>query len=125
MLLVLLCAYIVLTSLAGLLFRIQPELSWLGLAVSAVAVVAMPLLAKSKRAINRTIESSALRADIAESVTCAYLAGVTLLGVALHAVTGWWWVEYVAALALLRGLVPEAREALEAVRDGSAHFDHD
>jgi hypothetical protein len=34
--------------------------------------------------------------------------------------TGWWWVQYVAALALLVWLVPEAREALEHWRDNWA-----
>ncbi|HLZ94256.1 MAG TPA: cation transporter, partial [Candidatus Dormibacteraeota bacterium] len=58
----------------------------------------------------------ALRADIAESITCAYLAGVTLAGAAINALTGLWWIEYVAALALLRWLVPEAWEALAAAR---------
>jgi divalent metal cation (Fe/Co/Zn/Cd) transporter len=58
-----------------------------------------------------------LRADIAESITCAYLAAATLVGVGLDALTGWWWVEYIAAIALLWWLAGEAREALEAARD--------
>jgi len=57
-----------------------------------------------------------LRADIAETITCAYMAGVTLLGVVLSMVLGLWWVQYLFALALLIWLVPEAREALEAAR---------
>ena len=115
-LLVVLCAYVALTSIAGFVLRIQPERSWLGVAVSAAAVVVMPWLAARKRAANQTIQSAALRADIAESITCAYLAGVTLLGAAINAITGLWWVEYIAAVILLRWLVPEAREALEAAR---------
>jgi divalent metal cation (Fe/Co/Zn/Cd) transporter len=85
----------------------------------------MPLLAARKRAANQTIQSSALRADIAESATCAYLAGVTLIGAAINALTGWWWVEYLAAVILLRWLVPEAREALEAARAGRTRCDDD
>lgn len=114
----LLCAYVILTSAGGLLARFEPQRSWLGVAVAAAAVVAMPLLALAKRRANRTIESPALRADIAESMTCAYLAGVTLAGLAINAVTGWWWVEYVAALALLRWLIPETGEAFESARSG-------
>lgn len=124
-LLILLCAYVLLTSAAGLLLRLQPERSWLGVAVSAAAVVVMPLLAARKRAANQTIQSSALRADIAESATCAYLAGVTLIGAALNALTGWWRVEYLAAVILLRWLVPEAREALEAARAGKTRCEED
>ncbi len=115
-LLILLCAYVAVTAIGGLVLRIQPERSWLGVAVSAVAVVVMPWLAARKRAANQTIQSPALRADIAESITCAYLAGVTLAGTAIDALTGLWWVEYFAAVLLLRWLVPEAREALAAAR---------
>jgi cation efflux family protein len=116
-LLILLCVYVAVSSAAGLILRIQPGRSWLGIAVAAAAVLAMPWLAARKRAANETIQSPALRADIAESVTCAYLAAVTLAGVLINALTGWWWFEYVAALALLIWLVPEAREALDAARD--------
>jgi divalent metal cation (Fe/Co/Zn/Cd) transporter len=117
-LLVVLCAYVALSSAAGLIARVEPERSWLGIAVSAAALVVMPVLAWRKRVVNDSLQSSALRADIAESVTCAYLAGVTLLGVGINAATGWWWIEYFAALALLWWLVAEAREALEAHRQG-------
>ena len=123
-LLILLCTYVALTSVAGFLLRIQPERSWLGVAVSAAAVVVMPWLAARKRAANQTIQSAALRADIAESATCAYLAAVTLIGAAINAVSGLWWVEYLAAVILLRWLVPEAREALEAARSRKGHHDN-
>ncbi|HKW70433.1 MAG TPA: cation transporter [Candidatus Dormibacteraeota bacterium] len=118
LLLVLLCIYILATSALGLVFRFEPERSWLGIVVSAAAVIVMPWLAAQKRGVNQTVDSPALRADIAESVSCAFLAAVTLAGVALNAVTGWWWVEYIAAVALLIWLVPEARETLEAAREG-------
>ena len=122
-LLVLLSAYVALTSIAGFLLRIEPERSWLGVAVSAAAVVVMPWLAARKRAANQTIKSAALRADIAESATCAYLAAVTLIGAAINAITGLWWVEYLAAALLLRWLLPEAREALEAARYIKGHHE--
>ncbi len=124
-LLILLCTYVALTSIAGFVLRIEPERSWLGVGVSAAAVVVMPWLAARKRAANQTIQSAALRADIAESATCAFLAAVTLIGAGINALTGFWWIEYVAALVLLRWLVPEAREALEAARTGSTHDEHD
>jgi divalent metal cation (Fe/Co/Zn/Cd) transporter len=122
-LLVVLCLYVLVSAGAGLILRVEPQESWLGIAVSAAAVVVMPLLAWRKQLANRAIDSSALRADIAETVTCAYLAGTTLLGVLINALTGFWWIEYLAAFALLFWLVREAREALEAAREGRGHGD--
>ena len=84
-LLVLLCLYVVGSSVAGLILRVEPEGSWLGIAVSASAIVLMPWLASRKRSVNVTLQSPALRADIAESATCAYLAAVTLAGVGIDA----------------------------------------
>ena len=111
-LLILLCAYVLLFSIAGLIFRIEPESSLAGIAVSAIAIVAMPVLAQRKRRVNAVLQSPALRADIAESISCAYLAGMTLVGLVVSMLTGLWWIQYLAALGLLAWLVPEAREAL-------------
>jgi divalent metal cation (Fe/Co/Zn/Cd) transporter len=118
-LLLALCAFVVVSSAIGLVAGLKPEGSFLGIGIAAVAVVAMPALAFGKSRANRLIGSASLRADIAETVTCAYMAGVTLLGVALSMTLGIWWVQYLFALALLIWLVPEAREAFEAA--GTAH----
>ena len=117
-LLILLCAYVVATSLGGLLLGLKPEGSILGIAVSGAALVVMPLLALAKRRANREIGSASLRADIAETITCAYLAAITLVGIALSSLLGFWWLQYIAAVALLIWLVPETREALEAAAGG-------
>ncbi|GAC1512907.1 MAG: hypothetical protein NVS1B3_16970 [Candidatus Dormibacteraceae bacterium] len=116
-LLVLLCAYLLFFGLGGLLVGLHPEGSRLGVAVAAAAVLVMPILAWRKRQANLIIGSAALRADIAETITCAYMAAATLAGAALNLVAGWWWAEYVAALALLVFVGLETREAIEAARE--------
>lgn len=116
-LLVLLWAYLLVTSIIGVVIRWHPEGSGAGLGISAAAVIVMPLLAWRKRVANLTIGSSALRADIVETITCAYMAGVTLVGVGLNTALGWWWTEYVAALALLIFIGREGWEALDAARE--------
>jgi len=110
----LLCIYLIGVGLAGLLARLRPEESALGVGVAAAAVVVMPLLAWRKRRVNVALGSSALRADIAETITCAYMAAATLVGVALNLIVGLWWAEYVAALALLIFIGMETREAVES-----------
>jgi divalent metal cation (Fe/Co/Zn/Cd) transporter len=120
LLLILLCAFVVLSSIGGLVLRIEPEGSMLGIAVSAIAVVAMPVLAWEKRRVNQVVASPSLRADIAETISCAYLAAVTLAGLVTTLLFGWWWAQYVGAFALLIWLVPEAREAFWAWRDSES-----
>jgi divalent metal cation (Fe/Co/Zn/Cd) transporter len=120
-LLALLCTYLVLVGLGGLVARLHPEGSVLGVAVSAAAMLAMPVLAWRKRRANVAIGSAALRADIAETITCAYMAAATLAGAGLNLFAGWWWAEYVAALALLVFIALETREAIAAARGGGSH----
>lgn len=118
--LVLLCVYVVATSALSLLTDNRAESSPVGIALAVVAVLGMPVLARRKRAIAARIGSAALRGDAACSITCAYMAGTLLVGLALNAVFGWWWADSLAALALLYWLAPEAREALEGARTGHA-----
>jgi divalent metal cation (Fe/Co/Zn/Cd) transporter len=120
-LLVLLSAYLVLVGLGGLVVRLHPEGSVLGVAVAAVAVVVMPVLAWRKVQANAVIGSAALRADIAETITCACMAAATLAGAGLNLLYGLWWAEYAAAVALLVFIVMETKEAVEAARGGDLH----
>jgi divalent metal cation (Fe/Co/Zn/Cd) transporter len=115
-LLVLLCAYLVFVGLAGVISQIKPEGSAIGVGVALAALIVMPLLGLAKRRANRVIESAALRADIVETATCAYMAAATLVGTAANLWLGWWWAEYAAALALLYFVVREAREAVQSAR---------
>ncbi len=115
-LLVLLCLYVAITTVTGLVGRAEPEGSLIGILISIGALIFMPLLARAKRSVNQQLDSAALRADIAESITCAFMAGTVLVGLALNAALGWWWAEYVAAAVLLYWLIGETREAFEAAR---------
>lgn len=117
-LLVLLTVYLVLVGLGGVVAHVHPSGSTLGVAVAAAAVLAMPILAWRKRRANALIGSAALRADVAETITCAYMAAATLAGAGLNLLFGLWWAEYAAAIALLVFIVMEAREAVEAARGG-------
>ena len=118
--LTLLCIYMVATSALSLLAGNHAESSLVGIGLAVAAVFGMPLLARRKRALAARIGSAALRGDAACSITCAYMAGTLLVGLALNVAFGWWWADSLAALALLYWLVPEAREALDGARMGHA-----
>lgn len=85
------------------------ETSPLGIAITALALVAMPGLAVLKRREARRLANRVLAADAAQSATCAWLAAVTLAGLAAHAIWAVNWVDSCAALAALPILAIEAR----------------
>jgi divalent metal cation (Fe/Co/Zn/Cd) transporter len=119
-LVLMLCVYVLATSVLSLAFSVRPEPSLPGLVLAVSAVVFMPVLAWRKREIAGRINSAALRSDAACSITCAYMASALLAGLLLNALFGWWWADIVAALGLLVWLIPETREAISNARAGRA-----
>jgi divalent metal cation (Fe/Co/Zn/Cd) transporter len=96
------------------------ETSPLGMAVTALALAVMPVLARLKRRQARTLDNRALAADAMQSATCAYLAAVTLAGLAINALWRIAWVDTVAALAAVPILIVEGRRAWRGESCGCA-----
>jgi len=111
-LLLLLSAYVLVQAIFGLVSRHKAETSPVGIGLAVIAAVAMPILAKAKLQIAGKIASRSLRADAMETITCGYLAWILLAGLALNAVTHWWWVDSVASLGIIPLLVHEGWEAV-------------
>lgn len=113
-LLVALGVYIVTDSVYVLAISHQkPETSYLGVGLLIAAGIVMPWLGRRKRQLAARTNSSALRADAAQSSACAYLAWIALAGVLLNALAGLWWTDPAAALCLVPFVIKEAREAFE------------
>ncbi|HEY3344927.1 MAG TPA: cation transporter [Anaerolineaceae bacterium] len=112
----LLCIYILVTSIFGLVTRAEAETSPLGIGVSLAAVVFMPYLAHRKSHLARDLHSLALADDATASITCAYMAGAVLIGLVLNGLVHWWWAEDVAALVFLFWLARETWEAYQEAR---------
>ena len=87
--------------------------STVGIVLTATALVVMPLLALAKLRTARALGSGALRTDAYETITCAWLALATLVGLILNAALGWWWADPLAALAIVPLVI---REGLEGWR---------
>ena len=83
------------------------ETSYLGIFITAVALIVMPGLAWLKRRQARAISNRALAADATQSATCAYLAAVTLVGLAAFAIWHIAWIDTVAALAAVPMVIVE------------------
>ncbi len=110
-----LVAYVVLNSGYGLFIAKRltdtHESVW-GILIGAVAKVGMPILAGYKLKVAARLNSRALRADAVESITCGYLSIVLMIGLAATRLLDWWWLDSVAALALVPFLITEARAAI-------------
>lgn len=116
--LALLCVYVLVSAIYGLLTRSKPDASLVGIGMAAVAALVMPWLGVTKRRLAARLDSAALRGDAASSFTCGYMAVTVLVGLLLNALFQWWWAEYLAALVFLFWLVGETREAVEEAREG-------
>ncbi len=83
-----------------------------GIVIGLFAKIGMPILAAYKLRVADRLNSRALRADAMEAITCGYLSIVLVIGLAATRLFGWWWLDSVAALALIPFLIREGREAI-------------
>ncbi len=107
----LLATYIVAVAIRDLASGSRAAESPAGIAVTAAALVVMPGLGFAKRRTGRAMASEALVAEAAESLFCASLAAITLLGLALNTAFGLWWADPVAGLVISAFAVREGSEA--------------
>jgi divalent metal cation (Fe/Co/Zn/Cd) transporter len=109
-----LAIYVAYESTKALWLHERPERSVAGIIILAASVVVMPLLARAKRRVARTMDSRALVSEASQTSLCAYLSAIALVGVVLNALLGWWWADPIAALAMLPIVLNEAIEGIRA-----------
>jgi divalent metal cation (Fe/Co/Zn/Cd) transporter len=119
----LLAAYITVEAGTALLNQEEPDRSTVGLVLSVLSLVIMPVLAWSKQRTGRQMGSRALVADSVETWVCSYLSLALLTGVGLHALFGWWWADAVGALAMLPVILWQGWETLGEAREHNDHED--
>ena len=107
----LLAAYIAVDATLALWHRDRPEPTVVGIGLTAVSLVAMQWLARAKRRVAVVLGSRALQADAFQTTACFWLSAITLVGIGLNALFGWWWADPVAALGMTWFI---GREGLEA-----------
>ena len=117
----LLATYILFDSVKTLYYREAPELSVIGIGVTLVSLVVMPILAHKKRKVAKQIKSKALEADSRQTDLCVYLSAITLGGLVLNGMFGWWWADPIAALLMTTIIVKEGIEALRGETCDDCH----
>jgi len=106
-----LAAYVVASAGWKLLMREGAEFSLPGLIVAVLAIPIMYFLSRRKLQIADALGSRAMRTDAIESITCGWLAFVVVAALLAQLITGAWWVDPLASLAIVWFLIREGREA--------------
>ncbi|MCC6855271.1 cation diffusion facilitator family transporter [Microbacterium sp. NPDC088619] len=108
-----LAAYVTVDAVMSLISQEGPEHSPLGLGITALSLIVMPLLAWFEVRTGRELESKSVMADAKQLILCIYLSGAVFIGLILNTLFGWWWADSVAALVVA---VLAIREGIEAWR---------
>lgn len=106
-----LAAYITVESARALLGVTEAAPSTVGIVLAAVSLIVMPLLSGAQRRAGRELGSASAVADSKQTLLCAYLSGVLLVGLVLNSAFGWSWADPVAALVIAAAAIREGREA--------------
>ena len=111
----LLAPYIAFEAVHRLITGERPDVSWLGMALTASSLIGMPLLGIAKVRLAHQLGSPATKGEGNQNLLCAYLAGAVLIGLGANAAFGLWWLDPIAALVIAGVAV---REGLETWRGG-------
>lgn len=108
-----LAAYVTYEGVSALLGGSPAEHSSVGIGLAALSVVVMPLLSWVERRTGRELGSPTVVADAKQTLICAWLSGVLLIGLLANSLLGWSWLDPVAALVIA---VVAIREGVLALR---------
>ena len=106
-----LAACVSIDSVFALAHSTRPDSSPVGIAITAVSLVVMPVLAIAKLRTGHALGSRLLVADARETQVCVFLSASTLAGLVAFSAFGWWWADPVAALVVAGFALKEGREA--------------
>jgi divalent metal cation (Fe/Co/Zn/Cd) transporter len=108
-----LALFVTVDAVRALLGASTPEHSTVGIVLAAVSLAVMPGLSWFERRAGRELGSSSAVADSKQTLLCAYLSAVLLIGLVLSGTLGWTWADPLAALVIAGFAL---REGLEAWR---------
>lgn len=106
-----LALYVTVGSARDLIAGHHAAISWAGVALAAVTLVAMPPLATAKRRVGAALSSSATTSESRQTMLCAYLSAALLVGLLANALAGWWWADPAVGLLIAAVALIEARDA--------------
>jgi divalent metal cation (Fe/Co/Zn/Cd) transporter len=107
----LIAAYVGVEAVRTLVVGDRPDISWVGIGLSAVTLATMPPLAIAKARLGERLGSSATKSEGRQNMLCAYLSAALLVGLGGNAALGLWWLDPAVALLIAAVAVNEGRAA--------------
>ncbi|MBA3312515.1 MAG: cation transporter [Planctomycetaceae bacterium] len=98
----------------------KAETSLVGIVLTAVSLVVMPILGWVKLGVAQRLGSGALRADSVQTFACVWLSVSTLIGLTANAAFGWSWADPLSAVVIVPLVVREGVAGLRG-RSCCAH----
>jgi divalent metal cation (Fe/Co/Zn/Cd) transporter len=102
-------AYVAVEAIRSLVGGDEPDVSWLGIGLSAFTLATMPPLAIAKGRVAEALGSSATKSESRQTMLCAYLSAALLVGLGANALLGWWWADPITAIAIAGVALREGR----------------
>ncbi|NUL47811.1 cation transporter [Cellulosimicrobium funkei] len=106
-----LAVFVSVDAVRTLLGAAEPEHSPLGITLAAVSLAIMPALSWFERRTGRELGSASAVADSRQTLICAWLSAVLLIGLLLNSLLDWTWADPLAALVIAAFAVKEGVEA--------------
>lgn len=106
-----LAGYVTVDAVLTLIRQEGAEHSPLGLGITVLSLIIMPLLAWFEVRTGRELESKSVLADAKQLILCIYLSGTVFIGLVLNSLFGWWWADSIAALVVAFLAIREGIEA--------------
>jgi divalent metal cation (Fe/Co/Zn/Cd) transporter len=95
-----LAAYVTVDAARSLLGMGEARHSAIGIVLAAVSLAVMPVLSWAQRRAGRELGSRSAVADSKQTLLCACLSAVLLIGLLLNSLFGWSWADPIAALVI-------------------------
>jgi divalent metal cation (Fe/Co/Zn/Cd) transporter len=108
----LIAPYIAFESVRNLLTAARPETTVIGIALTAVALLLMPVLGRAKQTLGARLDSGATLGEGTQNYLCAAQSAAVLLTLAV--IAGWpagWWLDPAVGLVIAGFAVWEGLEA--------------
>ncbi|MFF5809615.1 cation transporter [Streptomyces sp. NPDC012746] len=106
-----LAAYVSIDAVRALTGTGEADRSIPGIVIAALSLAVMPFLSAAQRRAGRELGSASAVADSKQTLLCAYLSAVLLVGLVLNATLGWSWADPIAALVIAAIALKEGRDA--------------